>query len=377
MAHKRDYYEVLGVARGATEDEIKKAYRKLALQHHPDRNPGDKDAEEKFKEATEAYEVLRDAERRGVYDRLGHAGVGAGAGPGGAGAGGFGAEFHEFDLSEALRAFMRDFGGIGDLFGEGMGAREGRSGRGADIQVRLPLTLEEVAQGVEKRIKVKVQERCTRCGGDGADPGSRRTSCPTCRGTGQVRHVSRSLFGQFVNVSVCPTCGGAGSRVERPCSQCAGEGRVAGQSQVSVKIPPGVASGNYIPLRGRGNAGRAGGPAGDILVYIEEEKHPRFERHGDDLLTELVVSYPVAVLGGEAEVGTLTGRVKMEIPPGTVAGKIFRLRGKGVPRLRGGGAGDLIVRVGIHVPKRLKREDRKALEDLARLDAFRPEARGA
>ena len=380
MASKRDYYEILGVARGATEDDIKKAYRKLALKHHPDRNPGDKDAEEKFKEATEAYENLRDDERRAKYDRFGHAGVGAGAGaggPGGAGPGGFGGEFHEFDLSEALRTFMRDFGAFGDLFGESSGARGERAGRGADVQVRLPLSLEEIAQGVEKRIKIKVHERCARCGGDGAEPGTRRTTCPTCRGTGQVRHVSRSLFGQFVNVSVCPSCRGAGDRAERPCTQCGGEGRVPGQAQVSVKIPPGVASGNYIPLRGRGNAGRLGGPAGDVLVFIEEERHPRFQRHGDDLQTDLVVSYPVAVLGGEAEVVTLTGRVKMEIPHGTAAGKIFRLRGKGIPRLHGGGSGDLIVRVGIHVPTRLTREDRRALEELARLDSFRPEARGA
>ncbi len=375
MPSRRDYYEILGIERTAGEEEIKKAYRKLAFESHPDRNQGDKKAEERFKEATEAYEVLRDAERRAQYDRFGHAAVGAAPGGFGGGGGGGAQTFHDFDLSDALRAFMRDFGGFGDMFGAGTDDERGRghAARGADIHVRLPLTLAEVAQGAEKRLKVKVNESCSRCHGEGAEPGTRRTTCATCHGAGQVRRVARSVLGQFVNVSVCPTCGGDGSRTENPCKQCAGEGRVPSQTVVSVKVPAGVSSGNYIPLRGKGHAGRRGGPAGDILVIIEEEKDPRFERSGDDLHTDLLVSYPIAVLGGEVEVPTLLGRVKMEVPAGTPAGKAFRVRGKGLPRLRGGGAGDLIVRVGIFVPARVKREERKVLEDLGRLDGFRPD----
>lgn len=373
MATRRDYYEILGVGREASEEEIKKAYRQLALKFHPDRNPGDKNAAERFKEATEAYEVLRDPERRSQYDRFGHAGVGAGAAPGG----GFGEPFHDFDLSDALRAFMRDFGGFGDLFGGGAfgsaADERDRPARGSDIQIRLPLTLEEIAQGVEKRLKVRVSERCDRCGGDGAEPGSRRVTCSTCGGTGRLRRVTRSFLGQFVNVSVCPACGGEGSRIDRPCARCGGEGRVPSQTVVSVKVPPGVASGNYIPLRGKGNAGRRGGPAGDVLVVIDEEKHARFQRHGDDLQTELLVPFPLAVLGGEVDVPSLIGGVKIEVPSGTPAGKVFRVRGKGLPRLRGGGSGDLIVRVGIFVPTRIRREDRRLLEEMARLPAFRPD----
>jgi molecular chaperone DnaJ len=373
MASRRDFYEVLGVERQASEDEIKKAYRRLALKFHPDRNPGNREAEERFKEATEAYEVLRDPESRARYDRFGHAGVGAAAG--GAG-GGFSTAHTDFDLSDALRAFMRDFGGFGDFFGEAdVEADAARAARGADIQVRLPLSLEEIAQGAEKKLKIKIAESCARCRGEGAEPGTRRVACATCRGAGQIRRVTKSFLGQFVNVSVCPTCRGEGTRVEKPCSQCGGEGRVAAQTVVSVKVPAGVAAGNYIPLRGRGNAGRRGGPSGDILVVVDEEKHPRFQRHGDDLHTDLLVSYPTLVLGGEVEVPALVGRTKMEVPPGTAAGKAFRLRGKGLPHLRGGGSGDLIVRIGVYVPARVKREDRRALEDLGRLDSFRPESR--
>ena len=368
MAQKRDYYEVLGVAKTATDDDIKKSYRKLALKHHPDKNPGDAKAGERFKEATEAYEVLRDPERRSRYDRFGHAGVD----PAAAGAGGFGGFGQEFDLSDALRAFMRDFGGFGDFFGEGGGERG--APRGSDIQVRLPLTLEEIAQGVEKKLKLNVLTACERCTGSGAEQGSGRKTCPTCNGAGQVRRVSRSFLGQFVNVSVCSACRGEGSLVEKPCRTCGGEGRVQGQSVVSVKIPAGVAAGNYLTLRERGNAGPRSGRAGDLIVLIEEKPDPRFERHGDDLYTEVTVSFADAVLGSEVMVPSLLGRVKMEIPAGTQSGKTFRVRGKGLPHVRGGGEGDLIVRVSIFVPKRIKREERKVLEELSRLESFRPQS---
>jgi len=366
MAQKRDYYDVLGVGKTASDDEIKKAYRKLAFENHPDRNPGDKGAEERFKEATEAYEVLRDPERRKRFDSFGHAGVD----PAAAGAGGFRGYGQEFDLSDALRAFMRDFGGFGDFFGEGGGERD--TPRGSDLQIRLPLTLEEIAQGVEKKLKVNVAGPCDRCSGSGAEPGSSRKTCATCHGAGQVRRVSRSFLGQFVNVTVCPTCHGDGATLDKPCRSCAGEGRVQAPQTVSVKIPPGVSAGNYITLRERGNAGRRGGRPGDLIVLIEEKPHPRFERHGDDLHTELDVSFADAVLGAEVIVPSLGGRVKMEIPAGTPSAKTFRVRGKGLPRLRGGGTGDLIVTVVVFVPKKIRREDRKVLEELSRLESFRP-----
>jgi molecular chaperone DnaJ len=369
MAQKRDYYEVLGVARDASEDDIKKAYRKLALKYHPDRNPGDKSAEDRFKEATEAYEVLRDPARRGRYDQFGHAGVD----PAAAGGGGFGGHAPDFDISDALRAFMRDFGGFDDLFGDAGESRRGGSARGSDLQLRLPLTLAEIAEGVEKRLKVAVLVACERCSGSGGEPGSARKTCPTCGGAGQVRRVTRSFLGQFVNVSACSACGGEGELIDKPCRQCAGDGRVSAQTTVNVKIPAGVASGNYIPLRGKGNAGRRGGGAGDLMVVIEEQPDPRFERHGDDLHTEVPIAFADAVLGGEVFVPSLSGRVKMEVPAGTPAGKVFRIRGRGLPRLRGSGSGDLIVRTTIFVPKRVKREERKALEDLSRLEGFRPE----
>ncbi len=368
MAQKRDYYEVLGVAKSATDDEIKKAYRKLAFENHPDRNPGDKPAEERFKQATEAYEVLRDSERRGRYDSFGHAGVDPSAA---AGAGGFRGHSQEFDLSDALRAFMRDFGGFGDLFGEG-GGGERAAPRGSDLQIRLPLTLEEIALGVEKKLKLTALAACEKCSGSGAEAGSSRKTCATCQGAGQVRRVSRSILGQFVNVTVCPTCQGEGATIEKPCRTCAGEGRVQTQQNVSVKIPAGVSEGNYITLRERGNAGRRGGRTGDLIVLLEEKPDPRFERHGDDLHTQLQVAFADAVLGAEVIVPSLAGRVKMEIPAGTPSAKTFRVRGKGLPRLRGGGTGDLIVTVTVYVPKKIKREERKVLEELSRLESFRP-----
>jgi molecular chaperone DnaJ len=366
---KRDYYEVLGVARDAGEDEIKKAYRKLAVKYHPDKNPGDKSAEERFKEVAEAYEVLRDSERRARYDRFGHAGLEGAAGAGGG--------FQGFDLSDALRSFMRDFGldfGLNDFFGARGARPESGRRRGADIQVRLRLTLEEIARGATKKIKLRRQQRCTRCKGTGAEPGTSTSVCNACRGAGQVRSVSNSLFGQFVNVTACPTCGGSGTVIKEPCHECHGDGRVRSEATLSVKVPPGVSSGNYVPLRGEGHAGPRGGGSGDVLVMIDEKEHPLFQRRGDDLVRPLRIGIVQAALGDDVEVPTLQGRARMKIPAGTQSGRVFRLRGKGIPHLHGGGSGDLLVPVTVWVPTRLGQEEKRLLRELGTSPRVRPPA---
>jgi molecular chaperone DnaJ len=358
---RRDFYEVLGVGREAGEDEIKKAYRKLAFQHHPDRNPGDKQAEQRFKEATEAYEALRDPQKRQRYDQFGHAGTAGGAA---------GADFSGFDLADALRAFMRDFGGGGGAFGDIFGAAPTSRGpqSGDDLQVRLKLPLEEIASGVEKKIRVKHLRTCATCRGRG---GEGESECPQCRGRGQVRHVQQSIFGQFVNVATCPRCDGEGRTVRERCTACAGEGRVSESETVAVKVPPGVATGNFIPLRGLGDAGPRGGPAGDLIVLIEEKQHPVFERDGNDLHVDLPVAFPVMVLGGKVEAPTLAGAATLEVPSGTPGGTVLRLRGKGMPGLRGG-QGDLLVRVQVYVPGKLSGPEKKALEELRRSESLQP-----
>jgi molecular chaperone DnaJ len=362
----RDYYEVLAVPRGASEEEIRKAYRKLAFQNHPDRNPGDREAELRFKEATQAYEVLRDAEKRGRYDQFGHAGVG------GAGGAGRGVDFSGFDLADALRAFMRDFGtdvgGFEEFFGGGRGGRAAM--RGDDLQVRLKLTLEDVASGVEKKIRVRHLRSCAECGGKG---GSGESVCAKCQGRGQVRHVQNSVFGQFVNVSPCPACGGEGRTMRTPCKACGGDGRVSETDTIAVKVPAGVASGNFIPLRGIGDAGPRGGPAGDLIVLIEEKAHPVFERDGDDLRIDVPVHFATAVLGGKVEVPALDGgAVNLDVPAGTPSGRVLRLRGRGLPVLRGGGHGDLLARLLIWVPGKVSGEERRLLEDLRRAESLKP-----
>jgi molecular chaperone DnaJ len=361
---KRDYYEVLGVSRDATEEEIKKAYRRLAMQYHPDRNPGDKEAEEKFKEVAEAYEVLRDPEKRRRYDLYGHEGLKAGA----AGFGGF-----EFDLADALRIFMSEgFTGFADLFG--FGREEGRpsKARGSDLQIRLKLTLEEIARGTRKTLKVRKYVVCPECGGSGAPRGARPRVCPVCHGSGQVRQVTRSLFGQFVNISTCHHCGGEGQVLDELCRRCGGDGRVQDEVLLEVEIPAGVAEGNYITLRGQGNAGPRGGPAGDAVVVIEEAKHPIFTRSGDDVVLDLPISFPQAALGTEVEIPTLDGRAVLEIRPGTQPGKVLRLRGKGIPHLNGYGRGDLLVRIHVWVPTTLTHEERQLLEKLAQGPNIKP-----
>jgi molecular chaperone DnaJ len=361
---KRDYYEVLELDRQASADDVKRAYRKLAVKFHPDKNPGDNTAEDKFKEVTEAYEVLRDPDKRRMYDQYGHAGVGAG---GGFGAGGFGGV--EFDLSDALRAFMRDFGGsaFGDMFGD-FGGRRGRSGRGRDLQVKVRLTLEEISAGIKKKIKLKKLVTCSTCSGQGVAGGSRPATCEQCGGAGQVRRVQRTLLGQFMNVVTCPVCHGEGQIVTNPCGDCRGTGTVRGAATVEVKIPAGVASGNYLTMKGQGDAGERGGPAGDVYVVVEEQEHDLFERHGDDLLLDLPVSLADLALGTKIEVPTIDGRVTLKVPAGTQSHKIFRMRGKGVPHLHGHGRGDQLVRIIAWTSQNLSSKAREILEKLREFD---------
>jgi molecular chaperone DnaJ len=359
----RDLYEVLGLSREAGEDEIKKAYRKIAFESHPDRNPGDKAAEQRFKEATEAYEVLRDPQKRAQYDRFGHVGPEGAPQPGGY-------DFSGFDLADALRAFMRDFGGEGgldDLFGtrgRGAGPR-----RGDDLQLRLKLTLEEVASGVEKKIRVRHLRACAACEGRG---GRGETACAQCGGRGQVRHVQQSFFGQFVNIAACPRCHGEGRSFREQCRECDGEGRVSESETIAVKVPPGIATGNFIPLRGLGDVGPRGGPPGDLIVLIEEKPHAVFDRDGDDLTIDVPLSFATATLGGRIEVPTLNGPpAAVEVPAGTPTGRVIRVRGKGLPGLRGG-HGDLLAHLVVWVPTRLSAAERRQLEELGRGEGLKP-----
>jgi molecular chaperone DnaJ len=363
----RDYYEILGVARDADQDAIKKAYRRLALEHHPDRNQGDKGSEEKFKEATEAYEVLRDAEKRAAYDRYGHAGVKAGAGAGQGGFAGFGFE-------DALNIFMRDFGGFGgfeDLFG-GAGRRRSRVQRGQDIRLRLRITLAEVATGVEKKLKVQALDACAKCAGSGSASPDGPQPCGTCGGIGEIRRVQRSVFGQFVSSGPCPTCGGSGQRIVDPCTVCHGDGRQRAERTIDVEVPPGVSSDNYITLRGQGSVGPRGGPRGDILVILEVEEDPRFLRDGDDVIHLLPVSFSQAALGIELEVPTVLGTEAIAIPAGIQSGEVLVLRGKGLPHLGGSGRGDQQVRIQVWTPQDLTDEQEELFRRLAEVEGAPP-----
>ncbi len=363
---KRDFYEVLGVGKNATPDEMKSAYRKLALKYHPDRNPGDKGAEERFKEVTEAYEVLSDAGKRAQYDRFGPEGFAPGGAPGGGPMG--------FDISDALRAFMREFGGLGGLGGLGslfedeeMGP-SARERTGPDIQIKLKLTLEEIATGVQKTIRLKKKAICQVCHGTGAQPGSKVTTCLQCAGQGQVRQIQRSIFGQIVNVTTCPRCRGEGEIVESPCPTCGGEGRVDGQETVTVKIPAGVMEGNYMTLGGQGSVGYRGAPPGDLVVIIEEKSHPIFERHGNDIISRITITPAMAALGAKVEVPTLGGHALVDIPAGIQAGKVLRLRGKGIRGLHAREVGDELIRVDVRIPEKLNARERQIYEELRRLE---------
>lgn len=363
-----DYYQTLGVSRGADVQEIRKAYRRLAMEHHPDRNQGSREAEERFKEVTRAYEVLSNAEKREIYDRYGERGLNRGHG---------GAGFGGFDFSDAIEIFMRDFGSggaFGDVFGRSASGRP-RSRRGKGIRLRLPLTLAEVASGVDKRLRVSLLEPCEDCGATGAR-GAGPTLCPGCSGTGQERISQRSPFGQFVSVQPCRRCGGEGQVIQDPCPACRGEGRVREESTITVEVPAGVSSENYITLRGQGNAGPRGGPRGDITVLIAVEDHPDFKREGNDLVLELHVTFTQAALGDHVDVPTVGGSAPLAVPAGVQTGEVLRMRGLGLPDLEGGMKGDQLVRVVVWTPEDLDRRQREALERLREVENPVPEHAG-
>jgi molecular chaperone DnaJ len=360
-----DYYQTLGVARDADVEQIKKAYRKLALQYHPDRNQGTKESEERFKEITQAYEVLRDSEKRELYDRYGEQGL---KGAGGAYAG--------FDFSDAIEVFMRDFGGFGG-FSEVFGGRARGGGGGPrpgpQMRVRLPLTLRDVAHGTTKTVRIAVLDPCDACKGSGAAEGSAPERCPTCQGTGEERTVQRSVFGQFVSVHPCRRCGGEGMVIARPCARCQGDGRVRERREISVEVPPGVTSENYITLRGQGNAGSRGGPRGDVVVLLEIEDDPRFVREGPHLVYELPITFADAALGAELQVPTVDGTARVTVPAGIQSGAVLRLRGEGLPELNGSVKGDLLVRVLLWTPEHLTNEQEALYRRLKEIEDPAPE----
>ena len=366
MAEKRDYYEVLGVSKNATKDELKKAYRKLAIQYHPDKNPGDKAAEEKFKEAAEAYDVLSDDAKRQRYDRYGHAGVG------GASGGGFS------DVNDIFSHFgdiFGDFFGGGSFGGFGGGGRSRMVRKGANLRVKVKLNLLEIVTGVEKKIKIKKKIACTACNGTGAASSNDVQTCPDCKGNGSVYRTSNTMFGMMQQEVQCSRCGGDGKLITHKCPTCSGEGIVDAEETVTVKIPAGVAEGMQLTMRGQGSAPRHGGVNGDLYVLITEEEQDDFERDGNDLIYDLEVSFPDAVLGSTVEIPTVEGKVKIKIDEGTQPGKIFRLRGKGVPDVNGYGRGDLLVHVNVFVPKNLSKDDKKLVEKMLESESFKPKTK--
>lgn len=372
MSTKRDYYEVLGVEKTASEAEIKKAYRKLAIQYHPDKNPGDKEAEEKFKEAAEAYSVLSDKDKRARYDQFGHAGMGGAAG------GGF-SDFGDFDLNDIFSSvFGHGFSGFGGFggFGGGGGRASQRKFRGSDLRVKVKMSLKDVSTGVEKKFKLKKYVMCEHCHGTGAEGDGATETCPTCHGTGSVTRTQQSIFGMMQTQSVCPQCNGEGKIIKNKCKHCSGEGIVYGEEVVEVKIPAGVAEGMQLTVNGKGNAGKRNGVPGDLLVVIEEEAHPDLIRDENDLIYNLLLSVPTAALGGAVEIPTIDGKVKVKIEPGTQPGKVLRLRGKGLPSVNSygysNGTGDLLVNVSVYIPETLSKEEKQAMEKMQNSDNFMP-----
>lgn len=362
---KRDYYEVLEVSKSASPEEIKKAYRKKALQYHPDKNPDNKEAEEKFKEAAEAYEVLSSPEKKQRYDQFGHAGVGGAAG-GGFSGGGF------RDIEDIFSSFGDIFGGhFGGFGGFGGSSRGGRRvSRGSDLRVKVSLNLKEIIEGVEKKIKVKKHVACDHCNGTGAKNGSSHSTCTTCRGSGQVTRITNTILGQMQTSSTCPTCQGDGKIIIDKCNHCAGEGIVRDEEVISIRIPAGVGEGMQLNVSGRGNAGRRGGINGDLLVVIGEEEHPDLQRDGNNLIYNLFLSFPEITLGTTSEIPTAEGKVKVKIDAGTQPEKILRLRGKGIPDVNGYGRGDLLVRIHVWIPKHLNNEEKKTMERLLNSPGF-------
>ncbi len=369
---KRDYYEVLGVDKNADATVIKKAYRKTAMKYHPDRNPDDKRAEEKFKEAAEAYEILSDGDKKARYDRYGHAGVDPNMG----GRGGFQGSMTMDDI----------FSQFGDIFGDSGspfesffgGQRSGRSGtrsgqKGSNLRIKVALSLEEIEAGVTKKIKVRKQKTCDICSGSGAKDKSSVKSCGTCGGSGYVRQIKSTFLGQMQTTSACPTCGGAGTQVTAKCNNCRGEGRLNGEETIEIDIPAGVEHGMQLSMRGKGNAGKNGGAKGDLLINIEEKPHEHFSRDGQNIIYDLYINFADAALGTSLEVPTLGKDVKIKVPPGTQAGKIFRLREKGLPSVQSYGKGDQLININIWTPKKLNDEERKLLEKLKVMPNFKPD----
>ena len=366
---KRDYYEVLEVEKTASVEEIKKAYRKKAIQYHPDKNPGDKEAEEKFKEAAEAYEVLSNADKRARYDQFGHAGM--------EGAGGFGGFSGQgMSMDDIFSMFGDIFGGRGGFGGfsgfGGGGGQSQRRFRGSDLRVKVKLNLKEIAEGTTKKFKLKKYVPCSHCHGSGAEGTGGMETCPTCKGSGTVIRTQQSIFGMMQTQTVCPQCNGEGKIIKNKCKECNGEGVVYGEEGVEVKIPAGVAEGMQLSMSGKGNAGRHNGVAGDLLIQVEEEAHPDLIRQDDDLIYNLLLSFPTAALGGAVEIPTIDSKVKVKIEAGTQPGKVLRLRGKGLPSVNGYGTGDLLVNVSVYVPEALSKDEKRTLEELETSDNFRP-----
>ncbi len=363
---KRDYYDVLGVSKGATAEELKKAYRMLALKYHPDKNPDNKEAEEKFKEAAEAYEVLSNTEKRSRYDQFGHRGM--------SGSGGFGGQ--NMSMDDIFSHFGDIFGGaFGGGFSGGFGGQRAsrrRVNRGSNLRVKVKLDLKEVAHGVEKKIKLNKYVPCDSCSGSGAEKGSSKSTCPTCRGMGQVTQVTNTFLGQMQTSSTCPQCGGDGEVITNKCNTCHGNGIVKGEEVVTFKVPPGVADGMQLSIGGKGNAAARGGIPGDLLVLIEEKDHPELIRDGNNLLYDLYISFTDAALGSSVEIPTVDTKAKIKITPGTQGGKVLRLKGKGLPDVNGYGKGDLLVNVNIWTPKQLSKEEKIMLENLKESPNFKP-----
>ena len=374
---KRDYYEVLGVEKSASEAEIKKAYRKMAIQYHPDKNPGDKEAEEKFKEAAEAYSVLSDKDKRARYDQFGHAGMG-----GAAGGGGFSGQGMSMD--DIFSMFGDIFGGGGGFggfsgfggFGGGGGRPQQRKFRGSDLRVKVKMNLKDIATGVEKKFKLKKYVTCEHCHGSGAEGDSGTETCPNCHGTGSVMRTQQSIFGMMQTQTVCPNCNGEGKIIKNKCKHCSGEGITYGEEVVEVKIPAGVAEGMQLTVNGKGNAGKHNGVPGDLLVVIEEEAHPDLIRDENDLIYNLLLSVPTATLGGTVEIPTIDSKVKVKIEAGTQPGKVLRLRGKGLPNINSygysSGTGDLLVNISIYIPEHLSKDEKQAMEKMQDSDNFMP-----
>lgn len=365
---KRDYYDVLGVSRNADLSEIKKAYRKLALKYHPDKNPDDKEAEEKFKEAAEAYEVLSNEEKRSRYDRFGHEGVRGAAGGGFGGAG--------MSMEDIFSHFGDIFGGhfgFGNGFGSGFGGSpRQRVNRGSNLRVRVKLGMSEIVHGVEKKIKIRKYVPCAECNGTGAEKGSRPSTCPTCRGSGHVTRITNTFLGQMQTSSTCPQCGGEGTIITSKCKVCHGDGIVKSEEVINIKIPAGVTQGMQLSMSGKGNAAARGGVPGDLIIFIEEEPHRELKRDGSNLLYDLYISFPEAALGTSVEVPTVDGKVKVKVPSGTQGGKVLRLKGKGIPEINGYGKGDILINVNVWTPRSLSGEEKKILEKLGGSQNFKP-----